>query len=52
MQGRFSHRCPGLHAGRRRRRRWQAVTDKFIDRQPTAAQLKTFVDVLYTGPGQ
>ena len=30
----------------------QAVTDKFIAREPTEAELKTFVDVLYTGPGQ
>jgi NitT/TauT family transport system substrate-binding protein len=30
----------------------QAVTDKFIDRLPTEAQLKAFVDVLYPGPGR
>jgi hypothetical protein len=30
----------------------QAVTDKFIDRPPTESQLKSFVDVLYTGPGR
>ena len=30
----------------------QAVTDKFIDRPPTEAQLKSFVDVLYTDRGQ
>jgi NitT/TauT family transport system substrate-binding protein len=30
----------------------QAVTDKFIDRPPTEAQLKSFVDVLYAGPSQ
>ena len=29
----------------------QAVTDNFIDRPPTEAQLKSFVDVLYTGRG-
>jgi energy-converting hydrogenase A subunit M len=30
----------------------QAVTDRFIEQKPTDAQLKTFVDVLWTGPGQ
>jgi hypothetical protein len=30
----------------------QAVTDKFIPRKPTEEELKTFVDVLYTGRGQ
>jgi NitT/TauT family transport system substrate-binding protein len=30
----------------------QAVTDKFIAREPAEAELKTFVDVLYTGRGQ
>jgi len=30
----------------------QAVTDRFILQKPTDAQLKTFVDVLWTGPGQ
>jgi len=30
----------------------QAVTDKFIPREPTEAQIKTFVDVLYAGRGQ
>jgi hypothetical protein len=29
----------------------QAVTDKFIDRRPTEAELNSFVDVLYAGPG-
>jgi hypothetical protein len=30
----------------------QAVTDRFIEQKPTDAQLKTFVDVLWAGPGQ
>ena len=30
----------------------QAVTDKFIAREPTEAELKTFVDLLYTGPSR
>ena len=30
----------------------QAVTDKFIAREPTERSSKTLVDVLYTGPGE